>query len=63
MAKQFIRRGKEKFMFVRNGYCFICKKDNVDGYDVFGLVICDKCIKERITRLSPKTGDIKWSKV
>jgi len=60
--KEFIRRGKEKFMYIDKGYCNWCKGENVDTYDVIGLIFCSECIK-RITRLSPRTGDIQFRRI
>ena len=57
-ATQFIRRGNEKFIHLDCKHCSWCRKDVQDTYDVMGIIMCPDCIS-RITRLSPKTGDIK----
>lgn len=51
-VKEFIRRGKEKFIHLGKSRCNWCKDYEIDVYDVIGLAICEDCIS-RITRLSP----------
>jgi len=57
--KKNIKRGKETFEFFGEHKCIICKETK-ETYDVIGLIICEDCVKNRITRLSPRTGDIRW---
>jgi len=55
----FVKRGKEKYWFFRKSRCNLCKT-NTNLYDVIGLEICEDCIKNKITKISKITGNIKW---